>query len=171
MAICSGLVHIMGKTHGFLRSCSTDDISLCWSLTAVVDMSERTYHTYGWELARLSSEESLAHMVKSDLKNWRFDFQRSFLTSSRAGSRNSAVVVGCGEDNVVPYAGLIVVLIMQHSPLPTTLGSPELVNCFSSWPHFIAVIPQDRQYLIECGFCCMLDEFHVFISKKQFDSN
>lgn len=130
----------------------------------MVDVSEKTCRTHGQELARLSSDESLAHMAESDLKIWGFDFQRGFLTSSRAGSRNSAVVVGCGEDNAVPHARLIVVLIMQHSPLPTRLGSPELVTCFSSWPHFIAVIPQDRQYLIECGFCCMFDEFHVFIS-------
>lgn len=164
MGIWSGLVHIMGIIHGFLQNCSTDDNSLYWPLTALVSVSEKTHRTYGQELARLSSDESLAHMVKSDLKNLGFDFQRGFLTSSRAGSRNSAVVMGCGEDNVVPCGGLIVVLVMQHSPLPTMRGSPELVNCFSSWPHFIAVIPQDRQYLIECVFCCMLDEFHVFIS-------
>lgn len=162
MVICSGLVYTGDKMQAFLKNCSTDDIFLCWPLTAV--WSAKTYLTCGQELARLSSDESLAHMVKSDLKNWGFDFQRGFLTSSRADSRNSAVVMGCGEDNVVPYAGLIVVLIMQHSPLPTMHGSPELVNCFSSWPYFIAVIPQDSQYLNECGFCCMLDEFHVFIS-------
>lgn len=88
----------------------------------MVDVSEKTHRTYGQELARFNSDESLAHMAKSDLKNREFDFQRGFLTSSRAGSGNSAVVMGCGEDNVVLYAGLIVVLLMQHSSLPTALG-------------------------------------------------
>lgn len=86
--ICSGLVHTMGKMHGFLKNCSTDDISLWWPLTDVVDVSEKTCRTHGQELARLSSDESLAHMAESDLKIWGFDFQRGFLTSSRAGSRN-----------------------------------------------------------------------------------
>lgn len=65
----------------------------------------------------------MVHIAEDDLKIWGFDFQRGFLTSSGAGSRNSAVMAGRGEDNAVPHARLIVVFIMQHSLLPTALGS------------------------------------------------
>lgn len=75
------------------------------------------------ELARLCSGESVIHAAEGNFKIWGFNFQSGFLTSGGAGSRNSAVMAGRGEDNAVPHARLIVVLIMQHSPLPTTLGS------------------------------------------------
>jgi len=65
----------------------------------------------------------MVHTAEGNLKIWVFDFQRGFVTSSRASSRNNVLMAGRGEDNAVPQARLIIVLIMQHSPLPTTLGS------------------------------------------------
>lgn len=79
-------------------------------------------HTRGRELARRASGDSVVYMAEDNWKVWGFAFQRGFLASGGAAARDSAMMAERGDDNADPCARLVVVLIMQHSPLPRRLG-------------------------------------------------
>lgn len=62
----------------------------------------RKCFVHGRQLPRLSSGEAVVRMTESSMKIWRFDFQGVILTKGQDGSRNTAVITGCGGDNAIP---------------------------------------------------------------------